>query len=51
MSNMKENHFLRGLILEHIDMEKRDQCKHELRVKLKHYEEDYAKGQEIFESL
>lgn len=48
---MKDNHLLRGLMLERVDREKRDHVENELRKKLKRYEESYTKSQGLVESL
>lgn len=51
LSNIKDNHLLKGMMFEHFDREMQDSVKNELRIKFKCYVESYAKGREMFESL
>lgn len=51
ISNIKENHLLKGLMLERVDMERRDHVENKLIAMLKHYEDSYAKGYKLLESF
>lgn len=42
---------IRGMMLEHVEKERRDDVKNKLRTKLKCYTDSYAKGHKLLESL
>lgn len=48
---MKENNLMRGLMLEHISRERRNQVQKKLREKLKKYDEGYSKIQNLLETM
>lgn len=51
LSNLKENHLLRVLLMEHADKEKHAHIENEMRSKLMGYQGDLAKGSQIIEIL
>lgn len=49
--NLKENHLLRVLFMEHADREEHAQTENELRTKLSSYKGDLTKGKTIIDAL